>query len=213
MGAPYPQGCLSCPLSYQSPDQGYLIPSLKTRGLSTCTCTSPTPCPQPLEGCMVAGCRGGQRGEQGPCLCAERGAPGPGEGEQVGDRTEPMAGDIGCRGASCSPGLGGDPHGPGRAAVMRRNFPPLCPGLHNELGMPPGLQMPLQRAESTHPGLWGPHQPRSHVLFLPLVFCVFCLQPYKDKEALFALTNTGSARVGPRARTCHLCLDKGHACS
>lgn len=39
VGAPYPQGCHPRPLSHQSPAQGYLIPSLKKRGLWACTCS------------------------------------------------------------------------------------------------------------------------------------------------------------------------------
>ena len=80
----------------------------------------------------------------------------------------------------------------GLAAVMRKSFLPVCPGLHNSLGPPPGPQPPLQRAESTHRGLFRPH--RGSVAYSsPFLwnFVCFVCNPLKTEEPPSALTNTG----------------------
>lgn len=44
----------------------------------------------------------------------------------MGGRTEPLAGDIGCRGATCSPGLGEARQGAGKGCCDEKELAVRC---------------------------------------------------------------------------------------
>lgn len=95
--------------------------------------SSPHPNSRPQGGRLEA--RGG--GEEGPCLCAGRGHPclrqssGPWRKRRGGDKTELQVGDIQVRELPGALAWVRSNRVLARAAMMRKNFLSLCPGLHD----------------------------------------------------------------------------------
>lgn len=134
----------------------------------------------------------GGEGKRGEALhpCAERGHPSLRQGscprhrhthtgkerEWGGGRTEPLSGDLGGGRAPWGPGLGGDLHGPGSecAAVMTKSFLPVCPGLHNQLGLPAVLHSSAEgRGQKAHTvGTVGHTGALSHIPSFSGLLCV-----------------------------------------
>lgn len=110
-------------------------------------------------------------------MCRER--------RKSGGKTEPLGGDIGGQGhTAAQPGWGLT----SRAAVMRKSFLPLCPGLLNWLGLLPGLQTPYKGQRAHTVGTHGGSD--THSSFCLFVYFVYNplktepLCPYKHRPCL-----------------------------
>lgn len=100
----------------------------------------------------------------------------------MGGRTEPLAGDIGCRGATCRPGLGGNRQGAGKGCWDEKELAVCCAlGCTTSWHCHQGCKRPCKGQRAHTLGSVGHTCPVAHSSFFLWLLC-FVYNPMKTKS-------------------------------